>query len=143
MIDPATVRSGRVRGRSQRSGSRFSNRPRTASNRRVGTWPRCWLESRRRLRRQRTQRGLLTELSADLAHLIPGVTGVAVDQDLANGRWELSISTRSQAPDSGRVADGRLRLLALLTALNDPLYGGLICLEEPENGLRLESRCHD
>jgi len=80
--------------------------------------------------------GLLTELSADLAHLIPGVTGVAVEQDLADRRWELSISTRSQAPYSGRVAsDGTLRLLALLTALNDPLYGGLICFEEPENGV--------
>ena len=81
-------------------------------------------------------RGLLADISADLSHLIPGVTGVDVAEDAGNKRWELSISTRSQSPYSARVAsDGTLRLLALLTALNDPLYGGVICFEEPENGV--------
>lgn len=81
-------------------------------------------------------KGLLADISADLSHLIPGVTGVDVTEDAGNKRWELSIATRSQSPYSARVAsDGTLRLLALLTALNDPLYGGVICFEEPENGV--------
>jgi predicted ATPase len=81
-------------------------------------------------------RGALADISADLAQLIPGVTRVAVHEDEHNKRWELEIATRAQAPYSARVAsDGTLRLVALLTALNDPVHGGLICFEEPENGV--------
>jgi len=81
-------------------------------------------------------RGELVEISADLASLIPGVTGISVEEDEHNKRWELSIASRSQSAHSSRVAsDGTLRLLALLTALSDPVHGGLICFEEPENGV--------
>lgn len=81
-------------------------------------------------------RGVLVDISADLASLIPGVTAVTVEEDEHNKRWELSIASRSQPPHSARVAsDGTLRLLALLTALSDPVHGGLICFEEPENGV--------
>lgn len=81
-------------------------------------------------------RGLLTELSADLAHLVPGVTGVAVRDDEVERQWQVLISTPTGATYSSRVAsDGTLRLLALLTALSDPRYGGVVCFEEPENGV--------
>ena len=33
------------------------------------------------------------------------------------------------------VSDGTLRILALLTALHDPRRRGLVCFEEPENGI--------
>ena len=33
------------------------------------------------------------------------------------------------------ISDGTLRLLALLTVLNDPNRGGVLCFEEPENGV--------
>jgi hypothetical protein len=33
------------------------------------------------------------------------------------------------------VSDGTLRVLALLTLLHDPRHRGLICFEEPENGV--------
>jgi len=80
--------------------------------------------------------GLLAELSADLAHLIPGVTGVDVREDEASRRWEITFRTQTEPPYSGRVAsDGTLRILTLLTALSDPAYGGVICFEEPENGV--------
>jgi predicted ATPase len=81
-------------------------------------------------------RGVLAELSADVAHLIPGLTEVDVRDDLSNRRWELLISTREQAPYTARVAsDGTLRILALLTALSDPDHGGVLAFEEPENGV--------
>lgn len=81
-------------------------------------------------------RGLLTDLSADLAHLIPGITGVRIRDDELQRQFHILISTREGATYSGRVAsDGTLRLLALLTALSDPEHGGLICFEEPENGV--------
>ena len=81
-------------------------------------------------------RGVLADLSADLAHLIPGLTSVDVQDDETNRRWELLISTREQAPYTARVAsDGTLRILALLTALSDPDHGGVLAFEEPENGV--------
>lgn len=80
--------------------------------------------------------GVLADLSADLARLIPGLTGVDVHDDATNRRWETLISTRDQAPYSARVAsDGTLRILALLTALSDPDHGGVLAFEEPENGV--------
>ena len=33
------------------------------------------------------------------------------------------------------ISDGTLRLLALLTVLNDPARRGTLCFEEPENGV--------
>ena len=33
------------------------------------------------------------------------------------------------------ISDGTLRLLALLTILNDPNRGSVLCFEEPENGV--------
>ena len=80
--------------------------------------------------------GLLTELSADLAHLVPGISGVQIREDESERQWQIVITTRSGGEYSSRVAsDGTLRLLALLTALSDPRFGGVICFEEPENGV--------
>ncbi len=80
--------------------------------------------------------GQLTDLSADLAHLVPGITGVRVREDTAERQWQLLIRTRDGGEYSSRVAsDGTLRLIALLTALSDPRFGGLVCFEEPENGV--------
>ena len=36
------------------------------------------------------------------------------------------------------ISDGTLRLLALVTILNDPQHGGVLCWEEPENGVHEE-----
>ncbi len=80
--------------------------------------------------------GLLTEISADLASLVPGVLGVRIRKDDVERQWQILINTRAAGESSSRVAsDGTLRLLALLTALDDPRFGGLICFEEPENGV--------
>ncbi|MHB1468634.1 MAG: AAA family ATPase [Solirubrobacteraceae bacterium] len=80
--------------------------------------------------------GLLTEISADLASLVPGVLGVEVRKDDVERQWQIMIDTRAAGEASSRVAsDGTLRLLALLTALGDPRFGGVICFEEPENGV--------
>jgi predicted ATPase len=80
--------------------------------------------------------GLLTEISADLASLVPGVLGVRVRKDDVERQWQISINTKASGESSSRIAsDGTLRLLALLTALDDPRFGGVVCFEEPENGV--------
>ncbi|GAB2917507.1 AAA family ATPase [Micromonospora polyrhachis] len=80
--------------------------------------------------------GALNDLSADLATVIPGVTRVRLAEDDARRQRQVEVITREEAPFSARVAsDGTLRAIALLAALYDPRGAGLICFEEPENGI--------
>jgi predicted ATPase len=80
--------------------------------------------------------GALADITADLSALIPGAVGLTVNEDRQTREYRVGLRLRDEAPYSARVvSDGTLRLLALLTALHDPRYRGLICLEEPENGV--------
>lgn len=80
--------------------------------------------------------GAVSDIAADLARIIPGVSGLAIDEDTARRQRQVVVHTRGDAPYSARVAsDGTLRALALMTALYDPDRSGLICFEEPENGI--------
>lgn len=80
--------------------------------------------------------GALNDLSADVAAIIPGVTRVQLDEDEARRQRQVEVVTRGEAPFSARVSsDGTLRAIALLAALYDPRGTGLICFEEPENGI--------
>jgi len=91
-------------------------------------------------------KGALSIIGADLARLIQGVTTVEVKKDEGERRFQVNILFRDGPPFSSRVAsDGTLRVLALLTALNDPKHRGLLCFEEPENGIhpgRLKALIH-
>lgn len=80
--------------------------------------------------------GALNDLSADVAEVIPGVVRVRLAEDEARRQRQVEVATRDEAPFSARVAsDGTLRAIALLAALYDPRGAGLICFEEPENGI--------
>ena len=80
--------------------------------------------------------GALVNIRADLVRLIPGIVDLTVKTDSNNREYRLEISMREGAPFSSRVvSDGTLRVLALLTLLNDPKHRGLVCFEEPENGI--------
>lgn len=80
--------------------------------------------------------GVLADVSADLARIIPEVTGLAVEEDRERRQRQVLVHTRDDAPYTARVAsDGTLRSLALLVALYDPYVRGLLCFEEPENGI--------
>jgi predicted ATPase len=79
---------------------------------------------------------LLTEIVVDLTRIVRGVVGVEVVEDPGRRQWELYLRIRDEGRVSARTASaGTLRVLALLTALYDPAGGGLICFEEPENGI--------
>lgn len=83
------------------------------------------------------------EITAELAQLIDGVTEISPSFDSARRRWELRYRSVTDGLVNARVAsDGTLRLTALLCAMLDPRSAGLVCFEEPENGIhpkRLES----
>jgi predicted ATPase len=79
--------------------------------------------------------GVLADIAADLSSLIPSVSGVAVQADNQR-QYSFSICFADDMSFSSRViSDGTLRLLALLTILNDPDRKGTLCFEEPENGV--------
>jgi len=78
----------------------------------------------------------LDEIAADLTRIVRGVVGIEVAEDRARKEWEIYLRMRPEGRISARIAsDGTLRVLALLAALYDPVGGGLICFEEPENGI--------
>lgn len=70
------------------------------------------------------------------AATLTDVRSVAVDIDPQRQTLTLRASIRS-GPDlpARSLSDGTLRFLALSIMANDPDYRGLICMEEPENGI--------
>lgn len=80
--------------------------------------------------------GVLSDIAAELSSLIPGVTQLDARLHDASREYRIELTMRDGLPYTSRViSDGTLRVLALLTLLNDPQHRGLICFEEPENGV--------
>jgi len=71
-----------------------------------------------------------------LSSLIDDVREVYVDRDERRELLTLTVSGRDRTPHAARsLSDGTLRFLALGTIELDPRAHGVICLEEPENGI--------
>lgn len=80
--------------------------------------------------------GVLVDIGAELNNLIPGISRLDAGLHDASREYRIELTMRDGVPFSSRViSDGTLRVLALLTLLHDPRHRGLICFEEPENGV--------
>jgi len=80
--------------------------------------------------------GVLSDIAADLASLIPSVSRLVVQNNPNERQYSFSLEFNGPIVFSSRViSDGTLRLLALLTVLDDPGRRGVLCFEEPENGV--------
>jgi predicted ATPase len=80
--------------------------------------------------------GVIADVSIDLASLIPSVRAVKVFNDPNAKEYSFDVVMTDRLQFSARViSDGTLRLLALLAMLNDPKRRGILCFEEPENGV--------
>lgn len=80
--------------------------------------------------------GVLSDIAAELNHLLPGISKLDASLHESSREYRIEITMRDGLPFSSRViSDGTLRILALLTLLHDPRHRGLICFEEPENGV--------
>lgn len=80
--------------------------------------------------------GVLSDIAADLASLVPSVRRLRVRNDANDRQYSFSLEFDGDLVFSSRViSDGTLRLLALLTILDDPDRRGTLCFEEPENGV--------
>jgi predicted ATPase len=81
-------------------------------------------------------RGAMTDIRNAISTLVSGVRDVRVRYDETERRNRIEFVTSGGLTFSARVAsDGTLRMLALLAMIHDPLCPGVICFEEPENGV--------
>ncbi len=79
---------------------------------------------------------LLNDISRDLANLVPGMVTVQLIEDRSRDQYLIQIQTQDGRSFSSRVlSDGTLRGLTLVTMKNDPQHRGVLCFEEPENGV--------
>jgi predicted ATPase len=79
---------------------------------------------------------ILNDLSRDIANLVPGMLKIYVEKDVARDQYIIQAKTQDGRTFSSRVlSDGTLRLLALVALKNDPQHSGVLCFEEPENGV--------
>jgi len=77
-----------------------------------------------------------TEVANRLSELIEDVSDVLVDLDEKNERLTLKVATKDGTWHPARaLSDGTLRFLALAVLELESDATGLICLEEPENGI--------
>ena len=80
-----------------------------------------------------------TQVSNRLAELIRDVYAVNVDRDDKRELLTLIVKDRGGTRHPARsLSDGTLRFLALSILEADPTATGVLCLEEPENGLHPE-----
>lgn len=90
----------------------------------------------RRTRTEERPDGALNDVKNDLATVIPEVLDLRVVDVKQLRTRTIAVRTRGEGEYTAQSAsDGTLRALALVTAMNDPDDVGLLCVEEPENGV--------
>jgi len=78
----------------------------------------------------------LKDISRKLNNLLPNIISVDVYNDRANRQFIIKIKSEDGREFSSRVlSEGTLRLLALCIFQFDEQHNGLLCFEEPENGI--------
>ena len=81
-------------------------------------------------------RRVYSKVANRLADLIDDVRSVSIERDEKRELFTLSVAGRDKTPHAARsLSDGTLRFLALAVLEQDPEVQGVLCLEEPENGL--------
>jgi len=80
----------------------------------------------------------LKEISRKLNSFLPNFTDVDVYDDKANRQFIIKVKGEDGKEFTSRVlSEGTLRLLALCIIEYDDMHTGLLCFEEPENGVHL------
>ena len=89
-----------------------------------------------RLRLADEEGRVYAEIANRLADLLEDVQEVRVIDDEKTETWTLEVRARDGVFHPARsLSDGTLRFLVLTTLAIDPDVRGLVCLEEPENGI--------
>lgn len=78
----------------------------------------------------------LVEISHKLHQFIPNYTNVIVNDDVENKQYVIFLKGEDGKEYSSRVlSEGTLRVLTLCILEQDERHTGLLCFEEPENGI--------
>lgn len=83
-----------------------------------------------------TEGRVYSNIANRLASLVEGVRSVRIDKDDTRRLLTLLMTDRYglELP-AAALSDGTMRFIALSVIQQDPTVGGVICLEEPENGI--------
>ncbi len=85
---------------------------------------------------KQTDHLVLKEISRKLNTFLPNFTDVNVYDDKENRQFIIKVKEENENEFSSRVlSEGALRLLALCILQYDDRHTGLLCFEEPENGI--------
>lgn len=78
----------------------------------------------------------LTDVSRDLADLVPDVIGIELKKDTQENKYTIWVRFEDERTFPASVlSDGTLLLLVLAALKNDPQFRSVFCLEEPENSV--------
>jgi len=81
-------------------------------------------------------RNVCARVANRLAELIENVRTVSIDRDEKRELLTVNMTGADKTPHAARsLSDGTLRFLALAVLEQDPEVQGVLCLEEPENGI--------
>jgi predicted ATPase len=79
---------------------------------------------------------VFAQVANRLSELIDDIREVGIDTDEQNEMWSIVMTALDGTAHPARaLSDGTLRFLALAVMELDPTGQGLLCLEEPENGI--------
>jgi predicted ATPase len=89
--------------------------------------------------KQGAETSILARVANRLSQLIENVREVRIDEDRQRELFTLQIVDREHNLHAARaLSDGTLRFMALAVLEHDPDAQGLLCFEEPENGIHPE-----
>lgn len=96
-------------------------------------------------RMKQTDAYILKEIGRKLHSFVPAFVDIDVVDDVENKQYVIFLYNKEQEMFSSRVlSEGTLRILTLCILWKDPKYKGLLCFEEPENGIhpfRISAMC--
>lgn len=88
---------------------------------------------------QEAEAQVYAQVAGRLAQLLDDVDAVGIERDDRRELLTLMVTTRDGTTHPARsLSDGTMRFLALAALELDPEAQGLLCLEEPENGIHPE-----
>jgi predicted ATPase len=86
---------------------------------------------------------VIDDISRDMTNVVPGILSIEVANVAGRNEFLIRAKTIDGNQFSSRVlSDGTLRILTLITLSYDPNYHGVLCFEEPENGVHPQRLGH-
>ena len=80
--------------------------------------------------------GAIKSISRDIQNILPEIKRIFIDEDQARQQYVLMVEAVDGRIFSSHVlSEGTLRIIALTALKYDERHKGLICFEEPENGI--------